>query len=170
MSEMILTQKGKSKIADFISECRALRKELLDANKDTSYDTAIPTEEDILSDIEDWFEDGDSGYFNNWGVTDNYDLGINLYYGEDFVKTQGLSMRDKELKKMLNKFNKKLDEACQLKSDIMDYIGAKYDVKPFDCYDYFSDDYTVCSGIDDELIEELENGEEYILRDLRRNR
>lgn len=88
MSEMILTQEGKSKIADFISECRALRKELLDANKDTSYDTVIPTEEDILSDIEDWFEDGDDGYFNNWGVTDNYDLGINLYYGEDFVKTQ----------------------------------------------------------------------------------
>ena len=79
-------------------------------------------------------------------------------------------MKDKELKKMLNKFNKKLDEVCQLKSDIMDYIGAKYDVKPFDCYDYFSDDYTVCSGIDDELIEELENGEEYILRALRRNR
>lgn len=79
-------------------------------------------------------------------------------------------MKDKELKKMLNKFNKKLDEACQLKLDIMDYIGAKYDIKPFDCYDYFSDGYTVCSGIDDELIEELENGEEYILRDLRRNR
>ena len=77
-------------------------------------------------------------------------------------------MKDNELKKMLNKFNKKLDEACQLKSDIMDYIGAKYDVKPFDCYDYFSDDYAVCSGIDDELIEELENGEGYILRDLRR--
>ena len=37
-------------------------------------------------------------------------------------------MKDKELKKMLNKFNKKLDEVCQLKSDIMDYIGAKYDV------------------------------------------
>ena len=79
-------------------------------------------------------------------------------------------MKDKELKKMLNKFNKKLDEACKLKSDIMDYIGAKYDVQPFDCYDYFSDDYIVCSGIDDELIEDLENGEEYILRDLRRNR
>ena len=79
-------------------------------------------------------------------------------------------MKDNELKKMLNKFNKELDEVCQLKSDIMDYIGAKYDVKPFDCYDYFSDDYAVCSGIDDELIEELENGEEYILRDLRRNR
>lgn len=79
-------------------------------------------------------------------------------------------MKDNELKKMLNKFNKKLDEVCQLKSDIMDYIGAKYDVKPFDCYDYFSDDYAVCSSIDDELIEELENGEECILRDLRRNR
>ena len=68
MSEMILTQEGKSKIADFISECRALRKELLDANKDTSYDTAIPTEGDILSDINDAYVDGDEGYYSCWGV------------------------------------------------------------------------------------------------------
>lgn len=79
-------------------------------------------------------------------------------------------MKDKELKKMLNKFNKKLDEVCQLKEDIMNYIGAKHNVSTFNCYDYFSDDYAVCSGIDDKLIEELENGERYILRDLRRNR
>ena len=37
-------------------------------------------------------------------------------------------MKDKELKKMLNKFNKKLDEVCQLKEDIMNYIGAKHNV------------------------------------------
>ena len=28
-----------------------------------------------------------------------------------------------------------------LKADIMNYIGAKYDVKPFDCYDYFAVEY-----------------------------
>ena len=83
-----LTDRGKQKVGDFIAECNALKKEVLDAGKDTATETNIPTEEDILSDIEDWFEDGDDGYFNNWGVTDNYDLGINLYYGEDFVKTQ----------------------------------------------------------------------------------
>ena len=37
-------------------------------------------------------------------------------------------MKDKELKKMLNKFNKKLDEVCQLNEDIMNYIGAKHNV------------------------------------------
>ena len=83
-----LTANGKQKVRNFIAECNALKKEVLDAGKDTAAETNIPTEEDILSDIEYWFEDGDSGYFNNWGVTDNYDLGINLYYGEDFVKTQ----------------------------------------------------------------------------------
>ena len=79
-------------------------------------------------------------------------------------------MKDKELKKMLNKFNKKLDEVCQLKEDIMNYIGAKHNVSTFNCYDYFSDDYAVCSGIDDGLIEDLENGEDYILRALRRSK
>lgn len=83
-----LTDSGKQKVCDFIAECNALKKEVLDAGKDTALETTIPTEEDILSDIENWFEDGDDGYFNNWGVTDNYDLGINLYYGEDFIKTQ----------------------------------------------------------------------------------
>ena len=71
-------------------------------------------------------------------------------------------MKDKELKKMLNKFNKKLDEACQLKADIIHYIGAKYDVKPFDCYDYFAVDYPVCTGIDEEKLEDLENGGEQV--------
>lgn len=83
-----LTDNGKQKVRDFIAECNALKKEVLDAGKDTALETVVPTEEDILSDIENWFEDGDDGYFNNWGVTDNYDLGINLYYGEDFIKTQ----------------------------------------------------------------------------------
>lgn len=76
-------------------------------------------------------------------------------------------MKDKELKKMLNKFNKKLDEACQLKADIMNYIGAKYDVKPFDCYDFFKSDFSVCSSIDEDLIEDLENGDENVINGLR---
>lgn len=75
-------------------------------------------------------------------------------------------MKDKELKKMLNKFNKKLDEACQLKADIMNYIGAKYNCKLFDCYDYFNVDYPICTGIDEEKLEDLENGEEHILNEL----
>lgn len=93
MSEMILTQEGKSKIADFISECRALRKELLDANKDTSYDTVIPTEEDILSDINDAYVDGDEGYYSCWGVTDKYDLNLSLEYGVDFIDIRELNTK-----------------------------------------------------------------------------
>lgn len=76
-------------------------------------------------------------------------------------------MKDKELKRMLNKFNKKLDEACQLKQDIMNYIGVKYDVKPSDCYGFFESDFSVCSSIDEDLIEDLENGDKDMLNDLR---
>lgn len=51
-------------------------------------ETTIPDAEDILSDIDYWFMDGEEGYHNGWGVTDNYDLDISLYYGEDFVKVE----------------------------------------------------------------------------------
>lgn len=93
MSELILTQEGKSKIANFISECQALRKELLDASKDTSYETTIPTEEDILSDINDEYIDGDEGYYGCWGVTDKYDLTLSLEYGEDFIDIRELNTK-----------------------------------------------------------------------------
>lgn len=89
MCDFKLTEGGKRKVDNFISECRAFRKELLDAGKDTANETMIPNTEDILSDIECWFVDGDEGYHNSWGVTDNYDLDISLYYGEDFIKTEG---------------------------------------------------------------------------------
>lgn len=93
MGELILTQEGKSKIANFISECQALRKELLDASKDTSYETTIPTEEDILSDINDAYIDGDEGYYGCWGVTDKYDLTLSLEYGEDFIDIRELNTK-----------------------------------------------------------------------------
>ncbi len=88
MCDFKLTEGGKRKVDNFISECRAFRKELLDAGKDTANETMIPDTEDILSDIECCFVDGDEGYHNSWGVTDNYDLDISLYYGEDFVKVE----------------------------------------------------------------------------------
>lgn len=84
-----LTESGKRKVDNFIAECRVLRKELLDAGKDTADETTIPDTESILSDIEWLFVDGDEGYCNGWGITDNYDLDIILYYGEDFIKTKG---------------------------------------------------------------------------------
>lgn len=70
---IILTPQGKQKVSSFITECKALKKEILDAKKDTANETELPTEEDIIQDIEFW-DDGNE-YFNYWGVTDNYDSG-----------------------------------------------------------------------------------------------
>lgn len=45
--EYILTEKGRENVAWFIKECKAKRKEILDAGLDTADDTNLPTEEDI---------------------------------------------------------------------------------------------------------------------------
>lgn len=84
--EFTLTVIGIKRVKCFISECRALKKEILDAHKDTCEDTTLPTIDDILSDINygvGVYEDGQ--YYNSWGVTDNYDLWISLEKGIDFV-------------------------------------------------------------------------------------
>lgn len=84
-----LTESGKQKVADYISECVAKRKEILDAGIDTIEETNLPTEEDIVSDLNNGVGIDDEGdYFNNWGVTDNYvaDYPIGLSINEDFVE------------------------------------------------------------------------------------
>ena len=86
--EYVLTEEGKRKVAVFIKECEAKRKEILDAGLDTAEDTQIPTEADILSDLNNGVEvDEDGDYYNAWGVTDNYcsDRACELAIGEDFV-------------------------------------------------------------------------------------
>ena len=86
-----LTRKGREKVSTYIRELQAKRKEILDAGKDTADETQIPSEEDILSDIEltgtEKDECGVSYYANSWGVTDNYnsDMPISLELGIDFV-------------------------------------------------------------------------------------
>lgn len=65
-----LTNNGRKEIAHFICEAKAKRKEILDARLDTATETELPTEEDILQDIE--FFEADGEYWNSWGVTDNY--------------------------------------------------------------------------------------------------
>lgn len=65
-----LTEKGKATVAQFIAECKALRKEILDAGKDTADGTTLPDEEAIIQDVEWFIENGE--YINSWGVTDNY--------------------------------------------------------------------------------------------------
>lgn len=84
-----LTEYGKQEVKHFIRECEAKRKEILDAGLDTADDTNIPTEEDILSDLNCGVGlDEDMDYYNSWGVTDNYnsDNCCSLTYGEDFVE------------------------------------------------------------------------------------
>ena len=82
-----LTNQGIEKCKQFIVECEAKRKEILDANKDTAEDTNIPTIEDIENDINMFGVDEDGNYFNCWGVTDNYnsDYLIGLTLEIDFI-------------------------------------------------------------------------------------
>lgn len=81
-----LTKTGKRHITAFIAECEAKRKEILDAEKDTAEETTLPTERDVLDDINFGVGvDSDGDYYNCWGVTDNYDSEqCTLQLGIDF--------------------------------------------------------------------------------------
>jgi hypothetical protein len=82
-----LTEQGIKKCKQFIAECEAKRKEIIDAGKDTADDTNIPDVETIESDINTCIVDDDGDYFNYWGVTDHYnsDSPIGLTLGIDFI-------------------------------------------------------------------------------------
>lgn len=81
---MKLTQTGEDKVKFYIKTLELKRKEILDAGKDTTDETKLPTIEDIIADIEAFEENGE--YLNNWGVTDNYDSDFPLWLerGEDY--------------------------------------------------------------------------------------
>lgn len=82
-----LTEQGIKECKFFIAECKAKRKEILDANKDTANDTNIPTIEDIECDINFEGVDEENEYYNSWGVTDNYNSSpIRLMLGTDFIE------------------------------------------------------------------------------------
>ena len=85
----VLTTRGREIVDDYIRNCAAKRKEILDAGKDTEDETHLPDAECILSDLNFGVgvdEEGD--YFNGWGVTDHYDADnvLGLHIGEDFVE------------------------------------------------------------------------------------
>ena len=75
--KVILTKIGERKVKEYIEELKAKRKEILDARLDTANETELPTIEDILSDIYNFKKDNE--YYNNWGVTDNYDGDLPIY-------------------------------------------------------------------------------------------
>lgn len=85
MNRIVLTEEGKTIVKAYLAELKAKRKEILDAHKDTA-DVNLPTEEDILADIE-YYVDEDGDYVNNWGVIDNYsgDYPLSLHEGKDFI-------------------------------------------------------------------------------------
>lgn len=114
--EYVLTEPGRQKIADYILQCAAKRKEILDAGIDTADATKLPTEKDILSDLNYGAgvdEDGD--YYNCWGVTDNCnsDYPLGLKAGEDFVEEETL-LRITELEAALanEEYENEVEECC----------------------------------------------------------
>lgn len=84
---IILTDKGKVTVNQYLLEIQAKRKEILDAKKDTADETPMPTANDIIDDIELIGLDDDNCYRNGWGCTDNYeaDYPICLMSGVDFI-------------------------------------------------------------------------------------
>lgn len=65
-----LTDLGREKIKQFLNECKAKRKKILDAKKDTVSNTKLPTEKDILDDINESVDE--DVYCESWPVTDHY--------------------------------------------------------------------------------------------------
>ncbi len=98
--ECILTPKAEQYVRWYINELAAKRKEILDAGIDTADSTNLPTEEDIISDIETFFgTDGIEEYCNCWGVTDerNADEALCLKLGRDIVTMEAAkSLRGEE--------------------------------------------------------------------------
>ena len=86
--EVVLTIPGVKAIRGYISELAAKRKEILDASKDTTDETALPTVKDIACDIELTGWDDEGVYSNNWGVTDNYEGDFALTLMKDFDFTE----------------------------------------------------------------------------------
>ena len=96
MSYYKLTKEGINKAQRFIKECKAKRKEIIDAGKDTADDTNLPTVEDIEADLNFTGFDDEMNYYNCWGVTDNYSSEpLSLDIDKDFYDSEA---KDAELK------------------------------------------------------------------------
>lgn len=83
------TPKGRLWVCQFIRECEAKRKEILDAGIDTADETDLPTAQDILDDVNEGVGlDEDNEYYNCWGVTDHFgSQPLSLIVGEDIILT-----------------------------------------------------------------------------------
>lgn len=81
----MLTKAGEKKVSQFLIKCRKKRIDILAEKKDTAFETKLPTQEDILSEVNFGVGlDEDGEYYNCWGITDNYDSpALGLIVGED---------------------------------------------------------------------------------------
>ncbi|WP_270368267.1 hypothetical protein [Eubacterium ramulus] len=138
--DYVLTSYGKENVEIFIDECAAKRKEILVAGIDTAEETNLPSEEDILSDLNCGVgvdEDGD--YYNRWGITDHYDSDtpISLRYGIDFVCKLGTKIIRKstgETGVIIGIYDPQVELGKKLNPE--DHpIGFMVRMKGKDCYD-----------------------------------
>ena len=83
--EFELTEEGKREVQSFITECKTKRNEVLDNAGDTIKHTTIPTQKEILNDLNSQEDVDECGYDACWGVTDNYWIKIFLEYGIHFI-------------------------------------------------------------------------------------
>lgn len=83
--EFELTEEGKREVQSFITECKTKRNEVLDNAGDNIKHTTIPTQKEILNDLNSQEDVDECGYDACWGVTDNYGMKIFLEYGIHFI-------------------------------------------------------------------------------------
>lgn len=83
--EFELTEEGKREVQSFITECKTKRNEVLDNAGDTIKHTTIPTQKEILNDLNSQEDVDECGYDACWGVTYNYGMKIFLEYGIHFI-------------------------------------------------------------------------------------
>lgn len=138
--DYVLTSYGKENVEIFIDECAAKRKEILVAGIDTAEETNLPSEEDILSDLNCGVGVDEYGdYYNGWGVTDHYDSDtpISLRYGIDFVCKLGTKIIRKstgETGVIIGIYDPQVELGKKLNPE--DHpIGFMVRMKGKDCYD-----------------------------------
>lgn len=79
-----LTDLGKKEVCDFVQRCEKLRKEVLEAGKDTGH--IGPPDAETVQKYAQQKGSVNGVYEESWHVADNYCLRIVLYIGKDFIE------------------------------------------------------------------------------------
>lgn len=94
-SKYKLTENGERIVLGFIAKAYKMQNILLESDTDTTINAGVPSLDDILDEIESekYFEENawhtrDKHYSNSWHITDHFQMGITLKYGEDFVLSE----------------------------------------------------------------------------------